>query len=135
MSRLNLFNETYRLLETSVDISARRHRLITSNIANMDTMFYKPKDMDFLDTLDKAMQAPPKPVIKTHKKHMTRPQNPLEMLTQQRTSIKNRYHLDSVDIDTEMTNLVENNVKYRTSIEFLLRKVTILRQSIAEGGR
>ena len=45
------------------------------------------------------------------------------------------YHLDSVNIDTEMTHLVENNIKYRTSTEMLLRKLDKLRYAIREGGR
>jgi flagellar basal-body rod protein FlgB len=44
-----------------------------------------------------------------------------------------RYHLDSVNIDTEMANLVENNLTYRTTTELLLRKTAILRTAITEG--
>ena len=45
------------------------------------------------------------------------------------------HYPDPVNIDTEMTNLVENNIKYRTSVEMLLRKMGMLRQAITEGGR
>ncbi|MBW1995069.1 MAG: hypothetical protein JRI77_11575, partial [Deltaproteobacteria bacterium] len=43
--------------------------------------------------------------------------------------------LDPVNIDTEMTHLIENNLKYRTSVEMLLRKMGMLKHAITEGGR
>lgn len=45
------------------------------------------------------------------------------------------YHLDSVNIDTEMMHLMENNVKYKSTTEMLLRKMTILNYAIDEGGK
>lgn len=45
------------------------------------------------------------------------------------------HHLDSVNIDTEMMNLMENNVKYKSTTEMLLRKMTILNYAIDEGGK
>jgi flagellar basal-body rod protein FlgB len=45
----------------------------------------------------------------------------------------NIYHLDSVDIDREMTTLIENNIQYRASTEMLLRKMGMLRHAISGG--
>ena len=45
------------------------------------------------------------------------------------------YHLDSVNIDTEMMNLMENNIKYRTTTEVFLRKLKVLNYAIDEGGK
>ena len=40
-----------------------------------------------------------------------------------------------VDIDREMTKLVENNLIYRTATETLMRNIAILKEVIREGGR
>ena len=40
-----------------------------------------------------------------------------------------------VEIDKEMTKLMENNLMYRTAIEGLLRKLNTLKTVIREGGR
>jgi flagellar basal body rod protein FlgB len=40
-----------------------------------------------------------------------------------------------VEIDKEMTKLTENSLVYRTAIETLLRKLTLLKEVIREGGR
>ena len=45
------------------------------------------------------------------------------------------YHYDSVNIETRMMNLMENNIKCRATIEMLLRKMKILNSSIDERGR
>jgi flagellar basal-body rod protein FlgB len=45
------------------------------------------------------------------------------------------YHLDSVNIDTEMMHLMENTIKYRTIVELKLRKSTITSYAIDEGGK
>ena len=140
MSDSRLFNRTYDVISNSLDISARRHNLITGNIANMDTIGYKPRDIDFKKTLDRAMNPPPHPqeIEMTHEKHFTGID--LEFFNKSHMNGSNSedvdiYHLDSVNIDTEMTNIVENNIKYRATAEMLLRKMTILNRVIQEGGQ
>ena len=40
-----------------------------------------------------------------------------------------------VDMDKEMTKLIENNLMYRTTVEALLRKIALVKEVIREGGR
>ena len=40
-----------------------------------------------------------------------------------------------INIDKEMTKLVENNLRYRSAAEILLRKINLLKEVIKEGGR
>ncbi|MDY0219652.1 MAG: flagellar basal body rod protein FlgB [Desulfobacterium sp.] len=136
MGDSRVFNRTYEVLSTSLDVSARRHNLITGNIANMDTIGYKPRDIDFNETLKRAMAAPPpERITRTHAGHFAEPgPGPLAMNGANSQDV-DIYHLDSVNIDTEMANLVENNIKYRTTTELLLRKMAILRHTIQEGGK
>jgi flagellar basal-body rod protein FlgB len=131
-----IFGRTYEVLSNSLDISAKRHNLITSNIANMDTIGYKPKDLDFKKTLKRLMEPPSPPdMMQTDKKHFSGTDVNPYLITGNNSEEVDIYHLDSVNIDTEMTHLVENNIKYRTSIEMLLRKMDQLRFAIREGGR
>ena len=131
-----MFGRTYEVLSNSLDISAKRHNLIASNIANMDTIGYKPKDLDFKKTLKRVM-APPNPpdMSQTHKKHYAGFNVNSSSINGENSEDVDIYHLDSVNIDTEMTHLVENNIKYRTATEMLLRKMEKLRYAIREGGR
>jgi flagellar basal-body rod protein FlgB len=134
MTDLFIFDKTYDVLGKSLDISERRNRLITSNIANMDTIGYKPKDLDFKKTLKLEMEKQTGGISRTHQKHFKN-----DITSEISGNVRERqggeYDLDSVNIDTEMTKLTENNIMYRTTVEMLLRKMTILKQAITEGGR
>ena len=136
MADPSIFDNTYKLLSKSLNINARRHSLITGNIANMDTIGYRPVDLDFNDTLKKAMAATTDgELARTHPHHIQGQKGDVDMSGKVRRDATNRYNLDSVNIDTEMTNLMENNINYRTNVEILLRKIGMLRQAITEGGR
>lgn len=135
MQNSRLFDTTYKFLGKSLDVSSFRHSLITGNVANIDTIGYKPSDLDFQKTLQKQVEGlPPKEVATTHKKHFEN----FEFDRKIKGSIydnSDTYHLDTVDIDEQMANLSENNIKYRSTIELMTRKMKILKYSIDEGGR
>ncbi len=136
MSDSRLFNRTYEVLSNSLDVSARRHNLITGNIANKDTIGYKPRDIDFQKTLKRAMgEGPPRKMSQTNARHLSAVAADRFSMNGSNSEDVDLQHLDSVNIDTEMGNLVENNIKYRTTTEMLLRKMAILRHTIQEGGR
>lgn len=137
MGDSRIYGHTSQMLAKALDVSAKRHNLIAGNIANMDTIGYKPQDLDFNRSLMRAMgKKEPEFLEKTHEKHL--PQNGelgRSLLKGENSEDVDIYHLDSVNIDTEMMNLTENNIKYRTTTEMLLRKMKILQYSIDEGGK
>lgn len=137
MTDSRIFGRTAKLIAKSLDVSAKRHNLIAGNIANMDTIGYKPQDLDFNKALNRAMEKKePDFLDRTHHKHMSpNGDNSSLGLDGENSEDVDIYHLDSVNIDTEMMNLTQNNIKYRTTTELLLRKMKILQYSIDEGGR
>ncbi len=136
MSDSRLFSTTHKMAAKALDISAKRHNLIAGNIANMDTIGYSPKDLDFQETLKRAMAGKqPDHLSKTHDKHLPPAEDYNFSMTGDNSEYVDIHHLDSVNIDTEMMNLMENNIKYRTTTELLLRKIQLLDYSIDEGGR
>jgi len=139
MADSRIFGHTYEMMGKSMDISTRRHNLIAGNIANMDTIGYTPSDIDFQSALKRAMTEPEPEsdyLDKTNEKHLPgnigRAAGQINGMDSEEVDI---YHLDSVNIDTEMMNLMENNVKFRSTAEMLLRKMTILNYAIDEGGK
>ncbi len=80
-------------------------------------------------------EQPPPDMRRTHKKHFAGLNVNSSSFNGANSEDVDIYHLDSVNIDTEMTHLVENNIKYRTTTEMLLRKLDKLRYAIREGGR
>lgn len=122
----SLFGKTYNVIERSLDISSKRHGIITGNIANLDTPGYKTKDIDFKGALEDALEGTSIHLTRTDPGHFSsKASYPEPSLSESA----------SVDIDKEMSKLAENNLRYRTSVEVLLRKLMILKFAITEGGR
>jgi flagellar basal-body rod protein FlgB len=136
MTESRIFGHTEKMIERALDVSARRHNLITGNIANMDTIGYRPSDLDFNRTLKRAMgEKAPDYLDKTDPRHLAANDSQPFAMNGEDSREVDIYHLDSVNIDTEMMNLMENNVKYRETTEMLLRKMRILNYAIDEGGK
>lgn len=136
MADSRIFGHTAKMVEKALDVSARRHNLIAGNVANMDTIGYKPMDLDFNKTLKRAMgEKEPDYLDKTHYKHLSPNDEDAFAMKGKNSEEVDIYHLDSVNIDTEMMNLMENNIQYRATTEMLLRKMKILHYSIDEGGK
>ncbi len=136
MADSRIFGHTSRLIANALDVSARRHKLISGNIANMDTIGHKPKDLDFNKTLKRTMdEKEPDFLDKTHVNHLAADNEKKFTMNGENSEDVDIYHLDSVNIDTEMMNLMENNIKYRTIVELKLRKSAIMKYAIDEGGR
>jgi flagellar basal-body rod protein FlgB len=135
MQNSRLFDNTYKFMGKALDVASFRHSLISGNVANMDTIGYKPRDIDFQETLEKQVSGlPPREVAVTHKDHFAN----FDVNKDMNPSVydnSDTFHLDTVDIDEQMSNLSENNIKYRSAVELMTRKMKILKYSIDEGGR
>lgn len=137
MADSRIYGRTHQMISKSLDISAKRNNLIAGNIANMDTIGYRPRDLDFQTALTRAMAGPePDYMDKTHETHLSSNYSraPYEVRGEDSEDV-DIYHLDSVNIDREMMSLMENNIKYKSTTEMLLRKMTILNYAIDEGGK
>jgi flagellar basal-body rod protein FlgB len=123
---------TTRFLGKALNVSSKRQGLITSNVANIDTVGYRAKDIDFKKTLVQALDAQTTgKLVHTHPKHFRRS----DSIDISETARAGTPSSETVDIDQEMARLAENNIQYRTSVEMLLRKMNMLRNTITDGGR
>ncbi len=134
MADSRIFNRTFQMISNSLDIAARRNTLISSNIANIDTIGYDPKDIDFKKALAKAMDDKKTgPMTVTNPRHFSGLDKTNFSLDGKNSLDVDLEHLDSVNVDTEMAHLVENNIKFSETTEMLLRKMSMLRNAIQEG--
>ncbi len=136
MGESRIFGHTSKMIAKALDVSAKRHNLIAGNIANMDTIGYQPMDLDFNETLKRAMgEKEPDYLDKTHSKHLSSEDEKPFSMTGENVEDVDIHHLDSVNIDREMMKLTENNIKYRTTVELRLRKSKITNYAIDEGAK
>lgn len=112
----SLFGKTINLLSNMLDFRAERHKVIVSNIANIDTPGYKPRELVFNKTLEETTaERNQLEMARTNSRHL----NP--------TPGKGRNFQaalsgDKVEIDRAMADLAENNLMYNLTVELLSRK-------------
>lgn len=129
------FGKTFYALEKAIGLAQQRNAVITSNISNLDTPGYKPKDINFKSELDRAIETNHKTdLARTDPRHISMQMNGDQIVEPYEEQGEwNGYNW--ADIDSEMTKLTENNLVYRTAVEALLRKMKLLKEVIREGGR
>ncbi len=127
-----IFGKTFNTLEKSLNILSKRHTLIAGNVANVDTPNYKPREINFKEALDNAVNNESVEMFRTHPLHIDCVSR---YSIEETTTDQASNGLNWVDIDKEMTKLAENNLRYRTGVEVLLKKLNGLKYAITEGGR
>lgn len=133
VSEMRLFDKTFTSLEGALDFASKRNQMISNNIANSDTPFYKSKDVLFKTHLQKALdkQLDNK---RTHQKHFkfSNVNAPFHVITNNHTTFN--HNGNNVDMDKEMANLAKNQIYYQGVVDNINSKFHQL-QSVIRGGR
>lgn len=114
----------YKYVYQALDFRSMRQDLIAGNIANVDTPFYKSRDVDFESYLakeiareDGRLDSLKLTLAHTNQNHIT----PNEMLQNQATLFFRDGHMarndgNSVDLDVETSEMSKNSVMYQALI-------------------
>ena len=98
-----------------MNFQSERHKVIASNIANIDTPNYRPSDIVFEDALNSII-------------------NNKDGASNDKADFQVIKVGERVDLDEEMAKLAENNLMYNLAVELLARKFkglnTVLREVI-----
>ncbi len=118
-----LFGKTIDILSDLVGARSQRHEVLASNVSNIDTPGYEPKDVDFQSLLG-SMQGKGIRMARTNGKHFpaSTPGGNLEIV---QTG-------DRVDMDREMVSIAENHLMHNSAIEMLARKFRGLQNVLRE---
>ncbi len=130
-----LFGHTFQVLTRAVQLRAKRHAVISSNIANVDTPGYKAKELPFEEIMKSEFSKqtpPPLPLERTDEAHIPGDQ---EVTGDAPRLIKERGVPNDVDLDVEMAKLMENNLQYQATIQALIKEFDMLKTASTEGGR
>jgi flagellar basal-body rod protein FlgB len=119
-----LFSKTIDTISDLVGARSQRHQVLASNVSNIDTPGYEPKDVDF-ESLVASMQGKGIRMTRTNGKHLPAA-TPGGSLSVVRTG-------DKVDMDREMVTLAENHLMHNAAVEMLARKFRALQSAIREG--
>ncbi len=113
-----IYNSSFDFLGKAMDSTVLRHKVISQNIANVDTPGYKRREVLFEDFLASAMGNPEKLPLKiTDSKHISNIPTELNQVDPkvvqiEDTSITNDGN--NVDVDRENAIMSENGIRYLT---------------------
>lgn len=129
---MELFSNTFSVLEKSLDYSSAKEKVISQNIANVDTPNYKAKDVvknSFQGALEASIEA-----YRTDSRHLNfrNSTNSSIIVTQQNGTYNNNGN--SVDMDKEMSDLATNQIYYNALADRLSGKFSSL-QNVIRGGK
>jgi flagellar basal-body rod protein FlgB len=119
-----LFNENIRALTDIVEVRAKRHRVILSNVANIDAPGFKPSELSFKNELQSAKNVR---ITQTNPRHLTGSKG-----VQGSLQFDIKESDEQVKLDAEMANLSENQVLYTASVEILARKFKAIQAALRE---
>jgi len=132
-------SKSFKYLESSLKYRAVRQDLIAGNISNVDTPYYKSRDIDFEDML--AKKANEEFNINDKKLELARTTSNMLPASDEKAGDKATIffrdgHLarndgNTVDLDVESTELSKNSMMYNAGIEALKKEASIFRAVIS----
>ncbi|SDI12223.1 flagellar basal body rod protein FlgB [Proteiniclasticum ruminis] len=115
---------TYQIIKNGLDASAKRQRVISSNIANVNTSGYKASTVKFETELQKAIEKKGS-LVNTHEKHLGAAEaSEVTGLVERSQGSSMNENGNNVDIDREMVDLAANEIYYNALIEQVNRKLS-----------
>lgn len=114
-----------------LDLASYRHKLISGNLSNAATPDYAARDIDFKKEVNQALgKGSVLPMKTTSPGHLSNsgPNREIKVIEHRAESEDD---LNGVDIDTEMTNMAVNQMRYTIGAQLLKRKVSSLQKAIA----
>ena len=137
MKANTLFDQTMATLERSLNLRAHNQKLITSNIANMDTPNFKAFKMMVDEEMQNADGNQPRlNMTRTRAGHLSTTTDALDLGRIERVEedpLSLRGDGNTVELDHEMANLAENTLLYNTATRIISSKFKMLKDAIKGG--
>lgn len=137
---MNKLDAAFQFHENALRIRSQRQELIAANIANADTPNYKARDIDFKSVMQQALSAnqntvPANALQKTASNHLNAlatsnhmaagPNEPMF-----RPVIQGSVDGNSVDMDVERNQFVDNGIRYEASLNMINGQIKKLLSAI-----
>jgi flagellar basal-body rod protein FlgB len=139
MPTQSLFDSAISALHKALNIGALQHKVLTSNIANIDTPNYKAFEVVMEDELRKnGSSAETIKLVRTQPQHLAGRRSlstDLKIKVTDPPSFNLRADGNTVDLEKTMGKLAENTILYRASAQIIKKKFQELKNSIQGGMR
>jgi len=123
------FEKAFGIHDDALLLFERRTQLISENIANADTPGYKARDIDFNQTLQNVQNKNGARLKTTHQGHINLQQQKFSDDIRFRQVEQSSADGNTVDSQKEKVAFAENSIRYQTSLNFLTRKISGLKNA------
>lgn len=130
---MNLFGKSISVLEGGLNYSAAKGKVISQNIANIDTPNYKAKNVSFKEVFS-AVKANELPAYKTDARHIDFQTRGTEPGIFSYSNLNFRHNGNGIDMDKQQADLAANQIYYNAVVDRLNGKFNSL-QNVIKGGR
>jgi len=126
---------SFRRLEGALHAATLRHQVLSNNIANVDTPYFKRSDVAFEELLSQAIGSGHVKSLsgkRTDARHIpigTSAAYPGAKVTTESLSVINN-NRNNVDIDKEMAMVAENQLRYNLYVQQINHEVKMMRTGI-----
>jgi flagellar basal-body rod protein FlgB len=131
---MDLFSGTISTLDKALNYSTTKQKVISQNIANVDTPNYKAKDVSFKAAFNEAL-GESLVANRTNARHFVfNKTNHSSSTIITKNQVSYNESGNSVDIDQEMADLATNQIYYNALTERISGKFSSL-QNVIRGGK
>ena len=120
-------DEVFAFHENALRLRGQRQQLLASNIANADTPNYKAKDLDFGKAMQSALSqgrtANQVALAQTNSGPLSAELSAQLPNTFMRKPTQNNLDGNTVDMDVERNNFVENSMHYEADVNFTQNEI------------
>lgn len=132
-------DKTLSVLAKSMDSAALKQRVISDNLANINTPDFKRQYVDFDSELKMAVDRQlgmKGSLYRTHEKHLPLDLSINKIQPKVRTDYSRSMREDgnNVDLDMELAQLAENTIRFNTLTETAIKKYSSIKSAV-RGGR
>ena len=111
--------EVTNLLERALNIRAHYHKVLSGNIANVETPNYKEKDIDFQAEIKRNIDSPNNVVIKESTDG----------------DVIGSIDGNTVNMENQIVKMTENHMLFTSLVQVISKKFSMMRYVINEGRR
>ncbi len=127
MANSSVFDRTIGLMRDRLSLNSLNQRVISGNLANINTPGYAARELSFERTLRESLEEQVLQMVRSNNSHIA-PEDPAMAMRS-----PEMVETGPVDLDQEMLKLSRNSIEYQYIVSLLNKKFTMMKQAIGEG--
>ncbi|TMU88402.1 flagellar basal body rod protein FlgB [Bacillus sp. BHET2] len=129
---MKLFSNTFTTLERGLNYASLNQKVISQNIANVDTPNYKAKEVGFKTVFNQTIHQ--LDAKRTNQRHLSFQSDSQHPAVKTKAAYQYNHNGNGVDLDQEMSEMATNQIYFNALTDRLNGKFNSL-QSVVRGGK